>query len=83
MSFGMSSEALGKSAARDPHSENTSGSDEYLGVLQEDVQEDNCGEEERVVENALEAGEREGEGVTCGQEIRMRENSQEHLGPQE
>jgi hypothetical protein len=69
--------------APDPHSENTSGSDEYLGVLQEDVQEDHCGEEEREVENALEAGGKEGEGVTRRQESRMRENSEEHLGPQE
>jgi hypothetical protein len=47
------------------------------------LQEDQCGEEEREVDNALEAGGKEGEGVTRGQESRMRENSQEHLGPQE
>jgi hypothetical protein len=49
VSFGMSSEALGNkrrvripdvSNACDPHSENTSGADAYLGLLEEDVQEE-------------------------------------------
>jgi hypothetical protein len=35
------------------------------------------------MDNALEAGGRDGEGVTRGQECRRRENSQEDLGPQE
>ncbi len=65
----MSSEALGtKRRARtpdvpnapDPTSEDTSGADEYFGMLQEDVQEDCCGEEESEEDNVLEAGGREG-----------------------
>ena len=92
VSFGMSSEALGnKRRARtpdvpnapDPRSENTSAADEYLGMVEEDVQENYCGEEESGVDNALEAGGREGEVATRGQESRMRENSKEHHGPQE
>ena len=88
----MSSEALGnKRRARtshvanapDLHSENTSGADEYLGMFQEDVQEDYFGAEEKEVDNGLEAGGREGEGVTHGQESGMPENSQEDLGSQE
>jgi hypothetical protein len=88
----MSSEALGnKRRARapdvpnapDPRSENTSAADEYHRMVEEDVQEDYCGEEESEVENALEAGGRDGEGATRGQESRMRENSKEHLGPQD
>ncbi|MEI7747333.1 MAG: hypothetical protein WCJ28_07320, partial [Actinomycetota bacterium] len=88
----MSSEALGNTRrarspdvpnAPDPRSENTSAADEYLRMVEEDVQEDYCGEEESEVDNALEAGGREGEGATRGQESRMRENSKEHLGPQE
>ena len=88
----MSSEALAnKRRARapdvpnapDPHSENTSGADESLRLLEQDVQEDYCGEEESEVDNALEAGGREGEVATRRQESRMRENSKEHLGPQE
>ncbi len=35
------------------------------------------------MDNALEAGGREGKGVIRGQESRMRENPHEHLGPQE
>ena len=55
VSFGMTSEALGnKRRARtpdvpnapDPRSENTSAADEYLGMVEQDVQEDCCGEEE-------------------------------------
>ena len=92
MSFGMSSEALGNKRrsptpdvanASDPHSENTSGADACLRLLEQDVQEDYCWEEESEVDNALDAGRREGEGVTRGQESRMRENSQEDLGPLE
>ena len=88
----MSSEALGNKCrarapdvpnAPDPRSEDTSAADEYLGMGEEDVQEDYCGEEESEVDNALGAGGREGEGATRGQESRMRENSKEHLGPQE
>ena len=88
----MGSKALGsKRRARtpdvpnapDPRSENTSATDEDLRMLEEDVQEDYCGEEESEVENALEAGGREGKAVTRGQESRIREKSQEHLGPQE
>ena len=88
----MSSEALGnKRRARapdvpnapDPRPEDTSAADEYLGMGEEDVQEDYCGKEESEVDNALEAGGREGEGATRGQESRLRENSKEHLGPQE
>ena len=87
----MSSEALGKklrarapdvSNAPDPRPENTS-ADEYLGMVREDVQEDYCGEEESEVDDALEAGGREDEGVTSGQESRIGANSNEHLGPQE
>ena len=72
----MSSEALGnKRRARtpdvpnapDPRSENTSAADEYLGMVEQDVQEDYYGEEESEVDNAFEAGRREGEGVTRGQ----------------
>jgi hypothetical protein len=66
-----------------PHWENTSAAGEDLLNSGEDVQEDYCGEEESEVDNALEEGGREGEGVTRGQESRMRENSQEHLVPQE
>ena len=69
--------------AHDPHSENTSRADEYLRLLEQDVQEDYCGEKESEVDNALEAGGREGEGATRRQESRMRKNSQEDLGPQE
>jgi hypothetical protein len=89
----MSSEALGsKHRARtpdvpkapDPRSEKTSAADEYLGMVEgEEVQADYCGEEESEVDNPLEAGGRKGEGATRGQDSRMRENSQEHLGPQE
>ena len=88
----MSSEALGnKRRARTPdvpnapdtHSENTSGADACLDLLEQDVQEDYCGEEESEVDNALEAGGSGGEEATRGQESRMRENSKEHLGPQE
>ncbi len=75
VSFGMSSEALGtKRRARapdvpnapDPRSENTSATDEYLGMVEEDLQEDYCGKEVSQVDNALEAGGREGEGATRG-----------------
>ena len=92
VSFGMSSQALGnKRRARtpdvpnapDPPSENTSAADAYLGMVEQDVQEDYCGEEESEVDNALEAGGSGGEEATRGQESRMRENSKEHLGPQE
>ena len=92
VSFGMSSEALGnKRRARapdvpnapDPRSENTSTADEYLGMVEQGVQEDYCGDEESEVGNALGAGGREGEGATRGQESRMGENSKENLGPQE
>ena len=88
VSFGMSSEALvNKLRARapdapnapHPHSENTSVSDEYLGMVREDTQEDYCGEEESEVDDALEEGEREDERATRGQESRMRENSKEYL----
>jgi hypothetical protein len=67
----------------DPRSENTSATDEYLGMVEEDVTQNYCGEEESEVDNALEAGGREGDGATRGQASRMRENSKEHLGPQE
>jgi hypothetical protein len=40
-------------------------------------------EQESEVDIVMEAGGRDGEGVTRGQEGRMRENSQEHLGPKE
>jgi hypothetical protein len=88
----MSREALGnKRRARkpdvpnapDPRSENTSAADQYLGMVEEDVQEEYCGEEESEVDNSLEAGGREGEGATRGQESRLGENSKEHLRPQE
>ena len=74
MSFGMSSEALGNKRrsptpdvanASDPHSENTSGADACLRLLEQDVQEDYCGEQESEVDNTLEARGGEGEGVTC------------------
>ena len=77
--FGMSSEALGnKRRARtpdvpnapDPHSENTSsGAD--VRLLEQAVQDDYCGEKESEVNNALESGGREGEGVIRGQESRV------------
>jgi hypothetical protein len=79
----MSSEALGnKRRARspdvpnalDPRPKNTSATDEYLGMVQEVVQKDYCGEEESEVDNALGAGGREGERATRGQESRMRRN---------
>ena len=57
--------------APDPRSENTSAADEYLGMVEEDVQEDYCGEEESEVDNALGAGGKDGEGAMCGQESRM------------
>jgi len=69
--------------APDPHSKNTSTAVVGLRLVEEDVKEDNCREEESTVDNVLEAGEREGEGVTRGQESRMQENSQEDLRPQE
>jgi len=80
VSFGMSTEALGnKRRARtpdvpnapDPPSENTSAADAYLGMVEQDVQEDYCGEEESEVGNALETGGKEGKGVTRGQESRV------------
>ncbi len=83
----MSLEALGnKRHARTPdvpnapvpHSENTIAADEYLGMVEEDVQEAYCGEEESEVENSLETGGREGEGLKHGQESRIRANSKEH-----
>ena len=37
--------------------------DEYLRLLEENVQEDNCGEEESEVDIVMEAAGREGEGV--------------------
>ncbi len=85
----MSSEALSnKRRARTPdvpnapgpRSENTSAADEYLGMVENDVQEDYCGEEESEVENALEAGGREGEGATRGRESRTRETRRNILG---
>jgi hypothetical protein len=88
----MSSEALGNKRharspdvpnAPDPRPKNASAADEYLGMVEEDVQKDYCAEVESEVDNALEAGGREGQGVTRGQESRMRENSQDHLGPHE
>ena len=57
--------------APNPHSENTSVADEYLGMLQEDVQEEYCGEEDSEVDNSLETGGREDEGVILGQESRV------------
>jgi hypothetical protein len=69
--------------APNPRSENTSATDEYFAMLQEDVQEDYCGEEEIEVDHAMKAGGRDGEGVTCGQESRVRECSKEDLGLQE
>jgi hypothetical protein len=84
VSFEMSSEALGNRRrartsdvpnAPDPHSENTSAADEYLGLFEEDVLEDYCAEEESEVGNALGARGREGAGATRGQESRIRENS--------
>ncbi len=92
VSFGMSSEALGNERrastpdvpnAPDPHSENNSAANEHHRLLKEDVQEGYCGEEESEVNNALEAGGREVEGFMRGRDSRMRENSQEHRGPQE
>jgi hypothetical protein len=47
------------------------------------TEEDYCGEDESEVENVLGVGGREGEGATSGQGSPMRENSKEHLGPQE
>jgi hypothetical protein len=89
VSFGMSSEALGNKRrsptpdvvanASDPHSENTSGTDACL----RDVQEGYCGEEESEVDDALETGGGEGEGVTRGQDSGMPENLQKDLGTQE
>ena len=85
----MSSEALGtKRRARapdvpnapDPRSENTSAADEYLGMVEEDVEEDYCGEEESEVDNALLSGGREGEGATRGRESRTRETRRNILG---
>jgi hypothetical protein len=70
-------------SAPDPRSKNTSAADEDLGMVEEDVKEDYCGEEESEVDNTLETGGREGEGATHGQESRIRENSKEHLGSQE
>jgi hypothetical protein len=67
MSFGMSSKVWTMGAT----------------PTQEDVPQDYCGEEESQVDNSSEAGGREGEGFTRGQESRKRQNSQEHLGPQE
>ncbi len=73
----MSSEALGNKRrirtpdvpnATDPDSENTSRSDEYLRMLEEDIQGEYCEVQESEVDIALEAGGREGEGVTRGQE---------------
>ena len=73
----MSSKALGnKRRARapdvpnapDPHSENTSAAGENLGMVEEDVQEDYCGEEESEADNALGSGGKEGEGASRGQE---------------
>jgi hypothetical protein len=93
VSFEMGSGALGNKRrsptpdvpnAPDPHSNyNTSAPDACLRLFEEDTQEDYCGEEEDEVCNALEVGGREGEGVTRGQESRMREISQENLRPQE
>ena len=40
-------------------------------MLQEDVQEDYCGEEDSEVDNVLESGGREDEGVIRGQESRV------------
>jgi hypothetical protein len=51
-----------------PHSENSSSADGHHRLLEEDVQEDYCGEEEMEVGNALEAGRREDNVVTHGQE---------------
>ena len=89
VSFGICSEALvNKRRAQtyyvsnvpDPRSENTSATDEYLGMVEEDVQEDYCGEEDSEVDNTLGTGGRDDEGTTHGQESRIRENSKEHLG---
>jgi len=80
VSVAMSSEALDNKRRSqtpdvpntpDPRSENSSASDEYLGMVDEDVEEDYCGEEESEVDNALGAGGREGEGATRGQESRV------------
>ena len=49
------------SNAPDPHSENTSAVDEYLGMVEEEVQEVYSLEDESEVDNALETGGREGE----------------------
>ncbi len=67
-------------SAPDPYSEDMSGAGEYLGMLQENVQEDCSGEEEIDVENALKAGGREGEGVTRGHESRVRETRRKISG---
>ena len=70
-------------SAPDPHSKNTRVTDECLRLLEVDVQEDYCGEDESEMDYVLETGGREDEGVTRGHASRMRENSQKHLGPQE
>jgi hypothetical protein len=55
--------------APDPHSENTSGSNEYLGVLQEDVQEDHCGQEEREVKNAWRQEGKKAKGLRADKKV--------------
>ena len=54
---------------------------EYLGLIEEDVQEDYCStptrDKESEGDNESETGGREDEGVTCGQEGRILENLQE------
>jgi hypothetical protein len=77
VSFEMSSEASGNEChastsdvpnAPGPHSENSSSADGHHRLLEEDVQEDYYGEVVIEVGNALEAGRREGNVVTRGQE---------------